>query len=524
MNQIIMKKYIYTSIMAIALVAFAGCSDNIDPLTEELDINRVLTPTKLEVVIRTLTTVDLSWRVRNDADRYVVEYSEDSLQFTNIIRTVEVLPTELPVLEVFEGSTRYSARVKGLSASGKSDSNWGMITFVTGDENIFLEIQPGDVSFTEATLRWPAGSEVTHITLNPGNIEHTITTDEKAAGVALVTGLNTNTLYTARLYNNTKPKGFKQFTTLNADGTVIGPATDLAEAIAAASSGDVLLLLPGDYTVNAGATLALNKSITIKGMYPYDRPNLNVKFEISGGVDNIEIADVELDGGGTLNDVFRYTTAAHYGTLKITDCSISNYSRSLLAGNVNGRVTSVIIDNVVGTNILTSGGDFIDFRNTHVLDLKLTNSTFNNCSPARDFIRMDNTGDDIDGSYTATVLVDQCTIIGASHPSSRLLYIRFNNHAVTFSKNIVANTTGYFINHGGQGGSTIHTPNYAGNNYYEAPWLYQPPASPPANFRYDQSGTHTTLDPGFADAANGNFTISNQTLIDNQIGDPRWRP
>ncbi|MBX2966321.1 MAG: DUF4957 domain-containing protein [Cyclobacteriaceae bacterium] len=518
-------KNIYTGFMAIALMAFVGCEDKIDPLITDLNINRVLTPTELSVQVQNLTTVRLNWHTRPDVDRYVVEFSEDSLQFNTIIRTVEVLPANLPIEEVLEGSTRYSARVKGV-ASGKTDSHWGDITFVTGDENIFLEIQPGDVSFTEATLRWPAGSEVTHITLNPGAIQHTITTGEKAAGVALVTGLSSNTSYTARLYNNTKPKGLKEFTTLSADGTVIDAASDLVEVIAAASPGDVLLLLPGNYTVNAGETITLNKSITIKGMYPYDRPKLNVKFEISGGVDNIEIADVELDGGGTLNDVFRYITATHYGTLKIIGCSISDYSRSLIAGNANGRVSSVIIDNVVGTNILTSGGDFIDFRNTHVLDLKVTNSTFNNCSPARDFIRMDNTGDDIDGTYTATVLVNQCTIIGASHPSSRLLYIRFNNHDVTFSKNIVANTTGYFINHGGQGGSTINTPTFAGNNYYEALHLHEVPSggAPSGNFRYDQSGTHTALNPVFADAANGNFTISNQTLIDNQVGDPRWRP
>jgi len=29
--------------------------------------------------------------------------------------------------------------------------------------------------------------------------------------------------------------------------------------------------------------------------------------------------------------------------------------------------------------------------------------------------------------------------------------------------------------------------------------------------------------PGFTDAANGNFKVSNQTIIDNEIGDPRWR-
>jgi len=30
------------------------------------------------------------------------------------------------------------------------------------------------------------------------------------------------------------------------------------------------------------------------------------------------------------------------------------------------------------------------------------------------------------------------------------------------------------------------------------------------------------LDPKFVDAANGNFKVQNQTLIDSKVGDPRW--
>ena len=33
---------------------------------------------------------------------------------------------------------------------------------------------------------------------------------------------------------------------------------------------------------------------------------------------------------------------------------------------------------------------------------------------------------------------------------------------------------------------------------------------------------YSTLDPGFADPASGDFTVSNQTIKDKNIGDPRW--
>jgi hypothetical protein len=32
------------------------------------------------------------------------------------------------------------------------------------------------------------------------------------------------------------------------------------------------------------------------------------------------------------------------------------------------------------------------------------------------------------------------------------------------------------------------------------------------------------LDPGFVNAAAGNFTVSSQALIDSKTGDPRWLP
>jgi hypothetical protein len=40
--------------------------------------------------------------------------------------------------------------------------------------------------------------------------------------------------------------------------------------------------------------------------------------------------------------------------------------------------------------------------------------------------------------------------------------------------------------------------------------------------KYD-TGTFTTLNPGFTDPASGNFRISELTLIANGVGDVRWR-
>jgi hypothetical protein len=101
--------------------------------------------------------------------------------------------------------------------------------------------------------------------------------------------------------------------------------------------------------------------------------------------------------------------------------------------------------------------------------------------------------------------------------ANRLLYIRLTKHEIYFSKNIVANSGGILTNQA----STIIVPaNFTANNYYNAPTYTA--GSVTAGAKYD-TGTFTTLNPGFTAPATGNFTISESTLKANGIGDARWR-
>lgn len=500
--------------------AFYSCEDQIDPVIEELDFNRVFAPTNLTARIRNQTTIELTWNIREDADQYVVEFSEDSLQFSNIIRTVTVSPMDLPLQEAFEGETRYSARVKGVSNSGVGDSKWTAVSIMTDLENIFLPIQPGDIDDTEATLRWTAGSEVTHFVINPGNVERPITADEKAAGIATITGLTGSTDYTVVLRRDAKQRGSVSFTTLIDVGgaTRVFPEDDLSLVISDATPGDILVLYPGDYTVYKGS-VDINKSLTIRGLYPYDKPLVYLQFSILDAAAQVELIDLDLNGEGTMNDVVRFNTAdVAYGTLLISGCSIHDYSRSFVAGNVASTIQSVDIDNCIVSDVITDGGDFLDFRNTHLANLNVTNSTFNNCAPGRDFIRMDAASGFSGTGLTSTVLIDHCTLYGVSNSASRrILYVRFLDNTSTVKNTLIAETLGYYTN---QANTT--QPECSLNNYFNASGFYTDGYV--SNAKIDLSGNYTTLDPGFANVANGDFTITNQTLLDNEVGDPRWRP
>lgn len=498
--------------MAVLAALSVGCNSKDGEVLEELAVNRVFAPTDLSARIRNMTTIELNWFVRADAERYVVEFAEGS-GFSNIIRTVEVAPDQLPVSEQFAGETLYSVRVKAL-AEGKNDSKWTALSIMTDPEQIFLPSQDGDIQALEATLRWPAGSEVTNLLINPGDLERPITAAEASAGVATITGLTGETQYTVLLQNNGQLRGTAIFTTLIdiGDATLVQPEDDLSVAIAAAADGDVLVLAPGVYEAFAG-DIVVDKSISLRGLYPYDKPVLNVTFTMAPGLGDLELRDLELIGITDMNTVVNMSNAGSYNSVTISGCTLRDYGRQIIYGNTSGAsLANLYIDNTLVTGFVSGGGDFIDFRNGNLYNLEVTNSTFVDSPKERDFIRMDAGGDSGSG-ITATILIDHCTFVGVSNSKDRITYVRYADNDITVTNNLFADTDAYYSNQDG----TDEEITFGANNYFNAPNMYSSTEK-----RYDNSTTYTTLDPGFVDAENGDYTVTNQDLLDEGIGDPRW--
>ncbi|MCB0494705.1 MAG: DUF4957 domain-containing protein [Cyclobacteriaceae bacterium] len=496
-----------------------GCKDNLDPVIEELKLGRVLTPDRLEVHIRNRTTIELEWGVRDDADYYVVEFSQDSLEFNTIIREVVVLPEELPLQEGFFGDTRYSARVKGVNEdSSIGDSNWAAVTVLTESENIFLPIEDGDISTFQATVRWPANSDVSKLVVNPGNIEHVITAGEKTAGVATITGLSALTEYTVQIIGGESTvRGTTEFKTLvdpaGPNTTFVQSTDDLNAVIAAAPDGQTLVLGPGDYLVNDGETLVLDKNLIIRGQLPYDRPMLHVQFDVADGAFETSIIDLEMigDDGVNLTTLFDLATAGvDHTSINISGCYIHNYGRQLVYGNVAATLGSFNVDNTIIKDFKAGGGDFIDFRKAFVSNISLTNSTFVNTPAERDFIRTDAASGYTGTGLTTNILIDHCTLYGVSDATRRLLYVRFDANASEVTNCLFAETTAYYSNQ-----SATSIPSLSHNNYFNAPGFY-------TDGTVLDEGEYTTVDPGFIDAENGDFTVTNQDILDDAIGDPRW--
>jgi hypothetical protein len=518
-------KYILKGVIATLLFAFAisGCESFNEELMDGIGATREFSPLGVTAVIRTQTTVELNWTTKEDADHYVVEFSADDDTFKTIYKTVEVTAKQLPLKVQLEGETTYSIRVKAVSAAGLADSKWSVITTTTLSEQLFLASVDGDIDAKQVTLRWVANSNVTQIVVNPGAITHTITPAEKTSGIAVVTGLTGEKAYTADLFNGTKKRGNKAFTTAIdiGDGILVKTTDDLVQKIIDAPAGSVLVLEAGDYTAQI-ATIALAKSITIRGLRSFNKPKLKVNFSLLAGAANVSLIDLDLTGdvASAKNDVIKYNEAGTYSKLIVSGCTIHDYNGSFVsATSAAARIESITVDNALITNVgVGSTGEFIDLRGSFTAAINLTNSTFNNCAQARAFIREDVSAAFGTGLVTNT-LIDSCTFYGVTNTIAQsgyqILYIRFATNATIVRNSLFAETVARYANQA----ATV-APTFTNNNYFNAATLNA--AAPVSPLKSDASGT--ALNPQFTNAATGDFTLKNQTLIDNKIGDPRWRP
>ena len=518
------RNKLYISILfLVALMGLSSCKDNMMEEITDLQVDRAFSPTGLSAAVVNRTGVRLNWNAVNNAKTYTVEVFENA-EFTGApFRTI----TDITYLQVpytvsgLSGDTQYSIRVKAVG-EGVDDSKYVMATVRTDSEQIFTPINPAGLTFNSVVLNWPAGQTATSITLSPGNITKTITAAEIAAGQATVTGLASETLYTATLLNGTKTRGTITFTTLLDLGgaTPVYPTDDLAALMTNANAGDVFALFPGTYNINAD--INVTKSISLKGARPTDKPIIKGMIIRLAGNAGLELRDLELDGTGSINGnqtiIYNEASDNAYGHLLVENNIIKNYVKGLMYVNLKTLIESVTFKGNIISNIEANGGDFIDFRNGIAKTLNFTNNTVYASAVARDFFRMDAGGSTNFPAITSIITIATNTLNGMSNgPSNRLLYIRLARHEIYFSKNIVSNSGGIFTNQA----STIIVPaNFIQNNYFNAPTYLSGSAT--SNAKYD-TGTPTTLNPGFTSAATGNFTISDVTLKINGIGDPRWR-
>lgn len=508
------KKYTGVLLGLLALLPMA-CEDDIDPVVEELTTSRTFAPVGLEARVRNQVDIELSWTANAQVEQYVVEFFQDSLMFSGDpvhTATVEEIPASgtITYTGTFDGETVYSARVKAVT-EGQEESHWATVATMTDPEQIFLPIIGPNVQDTYAAVQWAAGSDVTHFLIVPGNILIQISDAQKAAGEATIEGLAGGTDYTVTLYNGENRRGTVQFSTLKEAN--VTPLDDLVAIINAAEEGATLILASGEY--NPGE-MQIIKSITIEGQKFYDKPVITGRFTFGVVVSSVTVEDLDLRGGSDNSQAFNTTSAdANIEELIIDGCEISGYSNNIIYNQSSGTYGSVTMRDSYVHDIPGGGGDGFDIRGGAFGSLTVENSTFTN--GIRSFLRM---------QVPADVAFRNCTFyrvsIVASSNNRGLFRLSGGGGSLEVSNCLIVET-GVVENGTNRGNwSTVGdisaevTTTYSTNYYYNNIGLWEGQYTDPSQV------DATEADPGFEDPANGDFTITNQTLIDEQVGDPKW--
>jgi hypothetical protein len=515
------KKLIYAMSLAVAVIA-AGCADDIDPEVTSLEVSRLFSPINLEARIVNQTSLRLQWDEVEKAQSYTIEVFQNGTgDFSGTpVRTVDgVLYEQVPyVISGFAGETTYSVRVKAVG-EGIGESKWVSTVFTTDAEQILFAMDPEDITPFTAIIRWPAGEAATTIVLMPGNIIHQVSASEIAAGAAEVTGLTSETQYSASLMNGENTRGTVVFTTLIDTSGIIILTTedDLRVRIEEATEGDVFALMPGEYTI--AGNININTSVEIVGLRPHEKPVLNgAVLRMKAGV-GLRLKDLVFDGAtapdGNQTIIYDDVLPAGetYGDVEIDGCLIRNYVKGVFYASNAVLIESVTIKGTIYANVECVGGDFIDFRSGMTRKFDFINNTVYNSALNRDLFRMDNASA-FSGENHAVITIQNNTfynIISTEGTTRRILYIRLASHEIIVKDNIFAQT---LANYSNQSATTVVE--MSGNNYHNAPNLYN------STFVVHDAGSFTTLDPGFVNPDTGDFKVTNEDLKFYRIGDPRW--
>ena len=517
---------LYTMMFGLGTLALTSCDDAMDEITS-IVLNRDFAPIGLEAKSATENSITLEWTKSHDNVTYTIElFADDSLTFegtaSNTYTDIEATKLKISGL-VYD--TKYSARVMTIDNDDPNrNSKWSNVFFRTSAQQIFETPTENDIADRSVIMTWPAGEAATTVRVYvDDNLvkEQPVTADEVNEGKVVVTGLEPETAYTIRLYNGEKQRGSKDITTI-ADlngATLVHEGDDLRTLIEAANDGDVFALyggthiIPDSDTEGKASSVKVTKSITIKGIYPTNVPVIKGRFEIYDGA-SLDISQVVIDGidNSTTDQAFNFKTADTYPRLRVENAEIKNFGKGVYYLNVAATVQELTFYNCLIHDIVCEGGDMFDCRKGRIDALNFLQCTIYNSAAARDFIRMDDASA-LGG--TPTITVDHCTIDGCANGGKRLLYVRYVGNVINWTNNIVTNTGAVWSNQ-----SKTGVPQFQNNVYFNCAKLNIADVEGKTNMFADEAGKEAN--PQYKDAANGDFTVGNESVSKLGVGDPRW--
>jgi len=560
-----MKKYfiIYISRVTLwILVIFGFTACNLGEIGWPTDSshNRLFMPLTFAPVDLSTTSVGITFTNVVDAKKYILEISEDSLQFKNIIRRVIIKSDTITPFQDSEtavnilykvkftdlnANTRHSARLLAINKDSTLTSKYSEITFSTLAENIFKSASVlGDV----AILKWSQTSKVTFIKVTKSasptiNIlkDSVINATELIDTTKTVTGLEAGTYYTAKIcYQDgdiLRVRGAITFKTPGTAGSYIcnlKPTDVLADSLnayLAAGKTNISFILENGGVYNFGSVVipAGMVRLTFTASTNGVQPVINVaKFSPAASMDGFLFENLKLVGA-TLPTVgtylFSFGSAFSFSDFTFSNCSIDNYNSVVYFKNFASSVDNIVIDNCIVSNnggygVINLAGSSISAKN-----VKMTNTTFISLSTQLIDVR----------TKLSNLEVSNCTfynnILNGNTTYKLTQLCRFASADLTPTLMVIDKC----IFAGNNGGSAVKSisSNYSSTATFSFSSSYRTsdfPVSTSTGVGFTDLKALTLLstalfvDPNNTDIASKNFSIQSGVSFDGRakVGDPRW--
>ncbi|PWS32362.1 DUF5123 domain-containing protein [Pedobacter paludis] len=529
------KNKIYAYIFFLmTIVSLSACKKNdIEEITT-LDVARVFSSPGLTATVVNKTGVKLSWNVVPNAKTYTIEVFETADFSGTAFKIVkDITAAQLPyTVTGLAGNTQYAIRVKGVG-DGIQDSKYVSVSVKTEPEQIFQDVNAAKLTSTSVTLNWPAGENVTTITLNPGSISRALTPAEIAAGEVTFTGLTPKVTYTSTLLLNAAIRGTKSFTTpaqlpTGSDVVVLAATDDLAAMIQAATKSTRFVILEGSkYNSDVAFTLPAGIDISIIGEVAPIKPIVSftqIILPLTGGKLHFENVDLTAYAKGDETTtrrqyIINQSTATNFDEVSFENCNIRNFVNTPMRIQSSNAITinkfivnNCIIDNISVADAGPGAGNYA-FINSNVAtgkinNITLTNNTFSNIGYG---LILHNV------SPSLSVTIENNTFYNVVGDGR--YFIDYNAQTIangfSFKNNIVAKTLSPLATARGIRSGTAPT---VANNFQTSDVVF---AANPIPSITAYTGASTSL---FTAPTTKNFKIKDDGFAGKSTsGDPRWR-
>ena len=525
----------------VALLATTSCSDPDDEITTN-NLDRLLRPTDLQMKIYDKTNIKATMDLVSAPDYIdvVVEENENPLAETKVFKPYKTMTINVKEQTTKKDHITLTYNITGLSyfkdyrvsftARGADGKISTPSTDIVTTDGIFKENNDNDRTNNSITVKWPAEITVTKLKtmkLN-GTTEELVGEDvieDASTGKFTKSGLNANEEYIFYIYNGDNCQGRTTFVTFpNYVEYFAQDGFDLNAAIANAPADYAIMLSPaedGSTNVFNLATSETTIDKTVRIMARNTKPVVvNKAAFVLNGSTGLTLENVKFADSDKKLALLKFTKPAS-GDYKVYNVELVGYKNFAQDPGENETELNLLeVKNCFMHDGIT--GRWMDFQKKKcwIHKINIHQSTFANIASGQDFLRYD---------YYAQhmpdlIALDHCSFYKVNATSKGIMYVRSNaadtqEFKAEISNNIFEackDAAGVYFSEDAKSNGLSFSKNY----YKDSDKLLEPYAA--GQTAYDPSPLTYTGKTAFKDPENGDFTITNKTLVNAEAGNSEF--